>query len=152
MSGSTGQRTSGGGMTGTQLVHRAHTQRKDQGMPRIYAYAGAVPWVDFEPRLTLASLYEDTTLGYWTSVNGRIGVLAKAVIDLNDQTTAETNRRFDRIETLLEERFAEVKTDLAGVKADVAELKVTVNRIDARVEQQAGWIASDEAKGKRARR
>jgi archaellum component FlaC len=98
--------------------------------------------------------------------------MAKAVIDLNDQATAETNHRFDRIERIIEDRFDEVKAeiggvkadlggvkadigevradlggvraDLGGVKADLAELKSTINRIDARVEQQAAWIAGDE--------
>lgn len=137
-------------------------------MPRMYAYANAVPWVGFDPRLALASFYEDAALSYWSSVNGRLGVMAKAVIDLNDQATAETNRRFDRMETLFAEVRAdlggvkaqlgevradlgEVKADLGGVKVGLAELTLTVNRIDARVEQQAAWIAGDEAKGRRKR-
>jgi X-X-X-Leu-X-X-Gly heptad repeat protein len=124
---------------------------------------------DVDPRTVLATLREDAERRQRASIDARFGDLAKAVIELNDQTRAETDRRLDRIESLMETGFrelnaglgevrsglgevrsglGEVRSGLAGLTTRVNVLSDEVRKVGARVEEHAGWIAKDEVKGK----
>jgi hypothetical protein len=110
---------------------------------------------DLDPRTVLVTLRGDAERRQRASIDGRFSVLAKAVIDLNDETRTETDRRLDRIETLMETGFRELNAGLGEVRSGLAALTTRVdvlsdrvNVIDARVERIAGWIEKDEEKGK----
>jgi hypothetical protein len=114
---------------------------------------------DASPLESLATVRDDVEQSQRASVDGRLGVVAKAVIDLNYETRSEIERRLDRIETLIltgfgqvDARFGEMEARFgraeARLNARLDELSSTVNRIDAQVQKHAGWIAKDEEKGK----
>jgi X-X-X-Leu-X-X-Gly heptad repeat protein len=117
---------------------------------------------DLDPRTVLVTLRGDAERRQRASIDGRFSVLAKAVIDLNDETRTETDRRLDRIETLMETGFRELNAGLGEVRSGLGEVRSglaalttrvdvlsdRVNVIDARVERIAGWIEKDEEKGK----
>lgn len=117
-----------------------------------------MPVVVADTRTSLLTLQEDLERDQRFTVNGRIGVLTAAMLDLDDQLVTHRDlvgERLDRVD----QRLSHVESDLVDVKSDVAELKtdmakvlVQVDRLpqmDARLERLAGLFERAEREGKR---
>lgn len=132
-------------------------------------------------RADLLDLQEDLVRSHRNTVNGRMGVLVTAVLDLREQAEhdrARTDARFDQVDARFDQvdaRFdqvesdlvevksdlAEVKSDVAGLKSDMVEVKselaevvrrtVEIPKMAAGIEELRRWVAWDEATGRKPR-
>jgi tetrahydromethanopterin S-methyltransferase subunit G len=87
---------------------------------------------DVNPLAVLAIVREDAEQSQRASVDSRISVMAKAVIDLNDETRTETNRRLDHIETVIQHGFAEMRARFGEVNARFGQMDSRFGEMEAR--------------------